>query len=88
MLYEVITSLLRSGSSVYAGTRDGVYRTDVNGDSWLKMGGTNDTTMYGDVWAMCEHNGAIYASMGLYFNATIYKTTDQGLNWTRCGMVV
>ncbi len=81
-----ILSLLESESSIYAGTRDGVFRTDDNGDSWAKMGGTNDTTMYSDVWAMCEHNGVLYAGMQLYFDATIYKSTNKGLNWIRCGM--
>ncbi|MDH3269290.1 MAG: hypothetical protein OEM46_10595, partial [Ignavibacteria bacterium] len=81
-----ILCLLESESSIYAGTRDGVFRTDNNGESWLKMGGTNDTTMYSDVWAMCEYDGVIYASMQLYFDATIYKSTDKGSTWTRCGM--
>ncbi len=82
-----ILCLLKSESSIYAGTRDGVFRTDDNGDTWTKMGGTNDTTMYSDIWAMCELNGVIYASMQLYFDATVYKTTDKGLNWRRCGMM-
>jgi photosystem II stability/assembly factor-like uncharacterized protein len=82
-----ILCLLESESSIYAGTRDGVLRTDNNGETWLKMGGTNDTTMYSDIWAMCEHNGVIYASMQLYFDATIYKSTDKGSTWIRCGMV-
>jgi photosystem II stability/assembly factor-like uncharacterized protein len=79
-----ILSLRESESSIYAGTRDGVFRTDDNGDSWVKMGGTNDTTMYSDIWAMCELNGVIYASMQLYFDANVYKTTDKGATWKRC----
>jgi photosystem II stability/assembly factor-like uncharacterized protein len=79
-----ILCLLESDSSIYAGTRDGVFRTDDNGDNWVKMGGTNDTTMYSDIWAMCEHDGVIYASMQLYFDATIYKSTDKGTTWIRC----
>jgi len=80
-----ILCLLESDLSIYAGTRDGVFRTDNNGDTWTKMGGTNDTTMYSDIWAMCEHNGVVYASMQLYFDATVYKTTDKGSTWNRCG---
>jgi photosystem II stability/assembly factor-like uncharacterized protein len=80
-----ILCLLESESSIYAGTRDGVFRTDDSGDTWTKMGGTNDTTMYSDIWAMCEHNGVIYASMQLYFDANVYKTTDKGSSWIRCG---
>jgi photosystem II stability/assembly factor-like uncharacterized protein len=82
-----ILSLLESESSIYAGTRDGVFRTDDSGNSWIKLGGTNDTTMYSDVWAMCELNGVIYASMQLYFDATVYKSTDKGSTWIRCGMM-
>ena len=81
-----ILCLLESQSSIYAGTRDGVFRTDDDGDTWTKMGGTNDTTMYSDIWAMCEHNGVLYASMQLYFDATIYKSTNKGSTWIRCGM--
>ena len=81
-----ILSLLESEFSIYAGTRDGVFRTDDYGDSWTKMGGPNDTTMYSDVWSMCEHNGILYASMQLYFDATIYKSIDKGSTWVRCGM--
>jgi len=81
-----ILSLLESDSSIYAGTRDGVFRTDANGDSWLKMGGTNDTTKYSDIWAMCELDGVIYASMQLYFNTSIYKSTNKGSTWIRCAM--
>jgi photosystem II stability/assembly factor-like uncharacterized protein len=80
-----ILCLLESDASIYAGTRDGVFRTDDNGDTWTKMGGTNDTTMYSDIWSMCEFEGVIYASMQLYFDATIYKSTDNGATWTRCG---
>jgi len=80
-----ILSLLETNSSIFAGTRDGVYRTDDDGDTWMKLGGTNDTTMYGDVWAMCEHNGIIFASMQLHFDATVYKSTNKGSTWIRCG---
>jgi photosystem II stability/assembly factor-like uncharacterized protein len=80
-----ILSLLATGSSVFAGTRDGVYRTDDIGDNWTKLIGANDTINYCDVWAMCEFDGAIYASMQLYFDASIYKSTDKGSNWIRCG---
>jgi hypothetical protein len=79
-----ILSLLESGSSIYAGTRDGVYRTVNNGNNWAKLTGTNDTVNYSSVWAMCESGGVIYASMHLYFNATIYKSTNNGINWIRC----
>ncbi len=80
-----ILSLLESESSIYAGTRDGIYRTDDNGENWIKLTGTNDTINYCTVWGMCEKNGDIYASTFLQFNTTVYKTTDKGLNWIRSG---
>jgi photosystem II stability/assembly factor-like uncharacterized protein len=80
-----ILSLIEYGSSVFTGTRDGAYRTDDNGDNWVKLAGTNDTTKYGDVWDMCELDGVIYASMQLYFDASVYKSTDNGGTWIRCG---
>jgi len=80
-----ILTLLGSETGIYAGTRDGVYRTENNGDSWIKLAGTNDTINYSSVWALCEKDGDIYASTFLKFNTTIYKTTDKGLTWTRSG---
>ena len=80
-----ILSLLGSETGIYAGTRDGVYQTEDNGNSWIKLTGTNDTINYASVWALCEKDGDIYASTFLKFNTTIYKTTDKGLTWTRSG---
>ena len=79
-----ILSLLESESSIYAGTRDGVYRTDDNGDSWMKLTGQSDTVNYCSVWDMCELDGDLYISAFLQFNTTVYKTTDKGITWIRC----
>jgi photosystem II stability/assembly factor-like uncharacterized protein len=81
-----ILSLLESESSIYAGTRDGVFRTDDNGNNWIKLTGTNDTINYCTVWSLCEKNGDIYASTFLQFNTTIYKTTNKGATWKRSGV--
>ncbi len=80
-----ILSLLESESSIYAGTRDGVFRTDDNGDTWTKMGGTNDTVNYCAVWDMCALGDTLYISAFLQFNTTVYKTPDNGITWIRCG---
>ncbi len=79
-----ILSLATIDNDVYAGTRDGVYRTSNNGNSWTKLTGTNDTINYCTVWDMCELDGDIYVSMFLQFNTTVYKTTDKGVTWIRC----
>ena len=80
-----ILSLLESESSIYAGTRDGVYRTDDNGDNWMKLTGTNDTINYSTVWGMCEKDGDIFAGMFFQYNSTVYKSTDKGTTWIRSG---
>jgi photosystem II stability/assembly factor-like uncharacterized protein len=80
-----ILSLLVSEPSVYAGTRDGIYRTDNNGDSWMKMTGTNDTINYSTVWGMCEKDGDLFAGIFFQFNSTVYKSTDKGTTWIRSG---
>jgi photosystem II stability/assembly factor-like uncharacterized protein len=80
-----ILSLLDSEPSVYAGTRDGIYRTDDDGDNWMKLTGTNDTINYCTVWGMCEKDGDIYAGTFLRFNSTVYKSIDKGSTWTRSG---
>jgi photosystem II stability/assembly factor-like uncharacterized protein len=80
-----LLTLLRSGSSLFAGTRDGVYRTDDDGDNWIKMAGENDTTRYGNIWGMCELDSVIYASMQIHFNTVLYRSPDNGAAWIRCG---
>jgi photosystem II stability/assembly factor-like uncharacterized protein len=80
-----ILSLLVSEPSVYAGTRDGIYRTNDNGDNWMKLTGTNDTINYCTVWGMCEKDGNLFAGTFLQFNSTVYKSADKGQTWTRSG---
>jgi photosystem II stability/assembly factor-like uncharacterized protein len=80
-----ILSFLVSGSTVFAGTRDGMYQTDDGGDNWVKLTGTNDTINYCTVWGMCEKDEDIFAGTFLQFNSTVYKSTDKGLTWTRSG---
>jgi photosystem II stability/assembly factor-like uncharacterized protein len=80
-----IESMLATNDFIFAGTRDGVYRTGDNGVSWTKLGGANDTVNYSGVRGLCELNGAIYAGMRIQFRATVYKSIDAGQTWTRSG---
>ncbi len=80
-----ILSFLISGSSVYAGTRDGIYLTDNNGNEWIKLTGTNDTINYCTVWGICEKDNNIFAGTFLQYNSTVYKSSDKGLTWIRSG---
>jgi photosystem II stability/assembly factor-like uncharacterized protein len=83
---STIATMLSSGSSIFAGTRgDGMYRTTDNGASWMKLSGTNDTLNYSAIQEMCEKDGVIYAGTRLQFSSTVYKSTDNGLTWTRSG---
>jgi photosystem II stability/assembly factor-like uncharacterized protein len=80
-----ILTLFVNEQRVFAGTRDGIYRSDDDGENWVKLTGTNDTINYSTVRGICEKDGDIYVAMFLQFNTTVYKTTDKGLNWTRSG---
>ncbi|NIR95588.1 MAG: hypothetical protein GWO08_18695, partial [Gammaproteobacteria bacterium] len=82
---STIASMLSIESFIFAGTRDGIYRTADNGASWTKLTGANDTINYSTVRGMCENRGVIYAGTFLQFNSTIYKSTDNGSTWTRSG---
>jgi photosystem II stability/assembly factor-like uncharacterized protein len=79
-----ISSMLSTGAGVFAGTRDGVYRTTDNGATWLELAG-NDTIDYALVRGLCEKEGVLFASTILQFNATVYKSKDNGVTWVRSG---
>lgn len=80
-----IESMLAAESYIFAGTRDGIYRTADNAKTWIKVGGTNDTINYCSVRGLCQLNGVIYAGTRLQFHATVYKSFDDGETWTRSG---
>ncbi len=70
---------------LYAGTRDGIYRTSNNGLTWDKLTGSNDTINYGQIRGITELNGALYASAFIKFYSTVYKSTDNGETWSFSG---
>ncbi len=70
-----------TGTTLFAGTRDGIYRTQNNGLSWNKLTGTNDTINYGQIRGITKLNGALYASTFYKFHSTVYKSTDNGVTW-------
>ncbi len=80
-----IPEMLATESAVFAGTRDGIYRSTDNGNTWVELQGDNDTINYSLVRGLCELNGNIYAATHLQFHTTVYKSTDNGSTWTRSG---
>jgi photosystem II stability/assembly factor-like uncharacterized protein len=61
----VVTSFVSIGSSLYAGTYTGVYRSDNNGQSWSLEGGSSNVVVYGlavhgnDLFAATSKNGVL-----------------------------
>ena len=78
-----ILTLENSESGVYAGTRDGIYKSTDNGFSWSKLTGESDTINYSDVRGIAISGRDIYAACTYHFHATIYKSTDDGATWKR-----
>ena len=78
-----ILTLENSESGVYAGTRDGIYKSTDNGFSWNKLTGVSDTINYSDVRGIAISGRDIYAACTYHFHATIYKSTDDGATWKR-----
>jgi len=82
---STIASMLASNIHVYAGTRDGIYRTSDNGTSWIKLSGDNDTLNYSTVQGLCEKDGVIFAGTRLQFSSSVYKSEDEGITWVSSG---
>ncbi|MAF08879.1 hypothetical protein CMK11_00355 [Candidatus Poribacteria bacterium] len=63
------------GASVYAGTFDGLHRTDDGGDSWVALGP-----------AGAHVHGIAFAGGNIYVTASntqeVYVSSDQGSTWT------
>lgn len=73
-----IRSAAANSSTFFAGTLSGMYRSTNNGASWLKsVNGANEYTIYDVVIAGSD----VFASFG----GLIYRSSDNGLNWTFVG---
>jgi photosystem II stability/assembly factor-like uncharacterized protein len=82
---STISTMLSTESGIFAGTRDGVYRTTDNGASWEELVGDSDTINYSLVRGLCAIDRRIFAGTNFQFNATVYKSIDNGTTWTRSG---
>ena len=61
---------------VYAGTQDGVYRSDDKGDHWDATGSPK-----GDVWSMAFHPDNADVLLAGYDRGTICRSDDGGETW-------
>src|SRR5947207_4940872 len=60
---STVRSMISLGNFVYAGLQyNGVYRSGNNGDLWVKAGTANDSLASQIVFALCSHNGILFAA--------------------------
>ncbi|QQR87448.1 MAG: hypothetical protein IPJ76_04270 [Flavobacteriales bacterium] len=79
-----VESVFNNGTSLFAGTQSGVYRSDDNGASWSAANGTltASNTVFANKWfvnagvTMAIFNGDIASGGG------IWRTTNGGTTWT------
>jgi photosystem II stability/assembly factor-like uncharacterized protein len=82
--FQYIQKLLFANGRLYACTRDeGVMVSDDGGESWVKSLG-NGSFGFSDRASDIEvsTDGTLYASMGLFTEDGVYKSTDNGDSWT------
>jgi hypothetical protein len=71
-----VTSLVASGTSIFAGTWQGVYRSTDNGLSWKQ------TNLSVSVSSLAAHTTIIYATGAVGADTSrVYKSTDNGDSW-------
>lgn len=77
-VYALVTAPNESGGTdLYAGTSEGVYRTDDNGDNWA-----NVSFVYSHVQGLeVTPSGAILAGTG-FGSGDVFRTSDGGSSWT------
>jgi len=82
---STISILVSSGEAVFAGTRDGIYKTADSGTTWGKLTGENDTINHATVRGIAVRDTLMFVALTYNFNGIIYKSEDSGKNWKRCG---
>ena len=63
-------------STVFAGTQDGVYRSDDRGDTWSRT-----DTMSGEVWSMTAHPNDSSIMFAGYDQGRVCRSDDGGNSW-------
>jgi photosystem II stability/assembly factor-like uncharacterized protein len=82
---STISGLFASGSTVLAGTYDGVFRSKDNGLTWKKLTGNSDTVNYAHVRGVWQKGDTIFEATIYQFHSTVYRSTDNGVTWEQSG---
>ncbi len=71
------STMVRSGSTLFAGSFDKVYVSTNNGDSWIQRSSGLPTS---GMMSMASLGGSVVVGTAVY---AIYRTTNDGLDWTK-----
>ena len=63
-------------ATIFAGTQDGVYRSDDRGDNWRRT-----DTLSGDVWSMAAHPNDASVMFAGYDQGRVCRSDDGGETW-------
>lgn len=75
---KYIFAILSDGSSVYAGTQEGVFMTSDNGDSWVPANNGIQNTI---VSSLLKTGSKLYAGTG----NGVFVSSDNGSSWSSAG---
>lgn len=68
-----------NSKNIYAGTANGLFRTDNGGDTWSSINNGLPADVYKYIAIDPQHSEVIYVG---FSNNGIYKSTNNGLSWT------
>ena len=72
---SVIYSMAVNGTTLYAGTKGGLYQSTNNGNSWNLLSNGIPTTM---VSSLTVSAGNVFAGIS---QSGVYKSSDDGISW-------
>ena len=76
-----VTCMLTRGSTIFAGTQDGLYRSTDNGERWSRIGtnaaGTGGNPAYFSIDALAAHGSWLFAGV----DGTLSRSSDDGATW-------
>lgn len=78
--YGEIGALTTNGTTIFASTGEGVFRSTDSGESWLNVGPFDTTDLNSGV--LYSYNGNVFVGIG---GKGIYMTPDNGESWNNIG---